>query len=111
MSEPFDLAGLIERAQAMQRQLADAQAAAAEQVVEGSAGGGVVKISVNGGMEFTAVSIDPGAIDPSDVSMLEDLVRAACNDAVAKVHELQRQSLGALDQPGLGIPGLPGLGG
>lgn len=106
MSEPFDMGSLLEQAQAMQRQLVEAQATAAEQVVEGQSGGGVVRVRVDGALGFRSVSIDPEVVDRDDVAMLEDLVVAACNDAVARAQELNRQALG-----GLGLGGLGGLGG
>ena len=93
---------LMKQAQKMQEQLMEAQAAAAEQVVEGQAGGGVVKVSVTGGMEFQSVHIEPDAVDPDDVAMLEDLVLAAIHDAVGKVNELSQQAMGGLDLGGLG---------
>jgi DNA-binding YbaB/EbfC family protein len=93
---------LLKQAQKMQEQLMEAQAAAAEQVVEGQAGGGVVKVTVTGGMEFKSVSIDPDAVDPDDVAMLEDLVLAAIHDAVGKVNDLSQQAMGGLDMGGLG---------
>jgi nucleoid-associated protein EbfC len=91
-----DLSQLLEQAQAMQQQLMAAQAQAAEQVVEGVAGGGVVKVTVTGGMEFQSVTIDPSAVDPEDVEMLEDLVLAAIHDAMGRVHDLQQESMGGL---------------
>ena len=91
-----DLSKLLEQAQVMQQQLIEAQAAAAEQIVEGVAGGGVVKVTVTGGMDFQTVTIDPAAVDPDDVEMLQDLVLAAIHDAVARVNELQQDSLGGL---------------
>lgn len=99
----FDVSSLIEMAQNMQAQLAEAQAEVAAQVVEGQAGGGAVRVSMTGGLEFRAVHIDPSAVDPDDIPMLEDLVLAALNDAVARANEMQQQTLGGL--PGLG--GLP----
>lgn len=93
---------LMKQAQKMQEQLMEAQAAAAEQVVEGQAGGGVVKVTVTGGMEFQSVHIQPDAVDPDDVAMLEDLVLAAIHDAVGKVNELSQQAMGGLDLGGLG---------
>ena len=93
---------LLKQAQKMQEQLMEAQAAAADQVIEGQAGGGVVKVTVTGGMEFQSVQIDPDAVDPDDVAMLEDLVLAAIHDAVAKVNELSQQAMGGLDLGGLG---------
>src|SRR3954447_18483786 len=89
--QPIDFSALLEQAQQMQSQLMEAQAAAAEQVVEGTAGGGMVKITVNGGMEFQRVTIDPRAVDPDDVAMLEDLVLAALHDALAKVNDINNR--------------------
>jgi len=97
-----DMGDLLKQAQKMQEQLMEAQATAAEQVVEGQAGGGVVKVTVTGGMEFRSVTIDPDAVDPDDVAMLEDLVLAAIHDAVAKVNDLSQQAMGGLDLGGLG---------
>ena len=96
-----DLAQVLQQAQQLQQQLMEAQAAAAEHEVEGQAGGGVVKVTVTGGFEFRSITIDPAAVDPSDVAMLEDLVLAAVRDAVAKASELNQEAIG----------GLGGLGG
>lgn len=102
MPKQPDMNSLLKQAQKMQQQLVEAQAQAAEQVVEGVAGGGVVKVTVTGGMEFRSVSIDPAAVDPDDVEMLEDLVLAAIHDAMSKVQELSQQAMGGLDLGGLG---------
>ncbi len=93
---------LLKQAQKMQEQLLAARAEAEEKEVEGQAGGGVVKVRVTGGMEFRSVSIDPAAVDPDDVEMLEDLVLAALHDAVAKAQEAQAGAMGNLDLGGLG---------
>src|SRR3954465_10085833 len=93
---------LLKQAQQMQEQLMEAQAAAAEQLVEGQAGGGVVKVTVTGGMDFQSVHIDPDAVDPEDVSMLEDLVLAASHAPLAKGNELSQEGMGGLDLGGLG---------
>ncbi len=98
-----DLGGLLESAQQM---MASAQAAA-DQVVEGVAGGGLVKVEVDGHHEFQSVSIDPKAIDPDDLTLLEDLVLAALRDSSA---QLQRQQQSAVSDMGLGGLGLGGLG-
>jgi len=103
-----DLGGLLEQAGQMQEQLAAAQAEAEDTVVEGSAGGGVVRVTVTGGGEFRDVTIQPDAVDPADVAMLEDLVLAALNDAMGKVTELQRQAAGSIDLGGLDLGGLLG---
>ena len=102
LSEGFDLGGLLEQAQQMQQQLMDAQAALADEVVEGHAGGGLVKVTVTGGMEFRSVKIDKSAVDPDDVEMLEDLILAALHDASNKVQELTQQGMGQLGLGGLG---------
>ena len=95
-----DLGALLQQAQQMQQQLMAAQAEAADQEHEGVAGGGAVRVSVTGGMEFRSVKIRPDAVDPDDVEMLEDLVLAALHEAVAKVNEsqqqVQQQALGGL---------------
>jgi nucleoid-associated protein EbfC len=93
---------LLKQAQKMQEQLLAARAEAEEQEVEGQAGGGVVKVRVTGGMEFRGVSIDPSAVDPDDVAMLEDLVLAAVRDAVTKAGQISEQAMGGLDLGGLG---------
>ena len=106
MSEGFDIGGLFEKAQALQQQLMEAQAQAAETIVEGQAGGGMVKVRMTGGMELQSVSIDPQVVDPDDVPMLEDLVLAAVHDAVAKAKETaQAATRDALGGPDLGLPG------
>jgi nucleoid-associated protein EbfC len=111
MSGLGDLGGLLESAQ----EALAAQAEAANEVVEGSAGGGVVRVTMTGTGEVEAVSIDPEVVDPEEVEMLQDLVVAALHDATAKVAEIQRQALGAFggfDIGGLGGPsgGPAGLG-
>ena len=93
---------LLKQAQKMQQQLMDAQAVAAEQEIEGTAGGGVVTVTVTGSMEFRSVKIDPSAVDPDDVEMLEDLLLAAIHDAMHQVNQLNQQAMGGLDLGGLG---------
>ena len=100
--EQFDMGALLEQAQAVQHQLLEAQAAAAEKVAEAQAGGGMVKIRVTGGLEFTSVSIDPQVVDPGEVAMLEDLVLVACNEAVARSQELTQEAVGGLQLGELG---------
>lgn len=99
----LDFGALMEQASSMQAQVLAAQQQAAETVVEGVAGGGVVRIAVTGGFEFQSVAIDPKAVDPDDVEMLQDLVLAALNHAIGQINDLQRSSLdlGGLDLGGL----------
>lgn len=104
MSSPEvpDLSQLLAQAQEMQQQLTQAQQQLAEQVVAGQAGGGAVRVTVTGAMEFRDVHIRPDAVDPDDVEMLQDLVLAALHDAVAQVQALNQQAMG-------GLGGLAGL--
>jgi len=94
----MDLGGLMEQAQQM---LAGAQEAAAE-IVEGSSGGGMVKIEVDGGFNFHSVSIDPSVVDSNEVDMLNDLVLAALRDAATQLQEGQSDAMGGMDLGGLG---------
>ena len=89
----------------MQTQMLAAQQQAADTTVEAVAGGGAVRISVTGGLEFKSVTIDPKAVDPDDVEMLQDLVLAALNHAVEQINGLQQ---GSIDLGGLDLGGLLG---
>jgi nucleoid-associated protein EbfC len=89
-----DLGGLLGQMQEMQQQLMAAQQEAATQIVEGHAGGGMVKVEATGGLDFQSVTIDPKVVDPDDIEMLQDLVLAAVRDAVARANELNRAALG-----------------
>jgi DNA-binding YbaB/EbfC family protein len=93
-----DLGSLLGQAQAM---MANA-AAAADEVVEGTAGGGLVRVRVNGRFEFQSVRIAAEAVDPAEVELLEDLVLAALRDASSQLGARQQQALGGLDLGGLG---------
>jgi DNA-binding YbaB/EbfC family protein len=95
MTEGFDPQALLSQALEMQQRLAAAQSEAASETVEGSSGGGAVKIVMTGGGEVTSVRIAPSAVDPSDVEMLEDLVLAAFHDAFARAAELAQSQMGA----------------
>ncbi len=88
------------------RCLAAQEQAAETTVVEGVSGGGVVRISVTGGLDFQGVTIDPSAVDPDDVEMLQDLVLAALRHAVEQINELQAG--GGIDLGGLGLGDLFG---
>ena len=98
-----DFSNLLGQAQAMMA----ASAHAADEVIEGQSGGGAVRVRVNGRYEFSHVDIAPAAVDPSDVTMLEDLVLAALNDASAQIAAKQRGVLGGLGDLG-GLGGLLG---
>ena len=104
---------MFEQIQKMQSDMQAAQDALANTLVEGTAGGGVVKATVNGEGALRAISIDPSVVDPTDVETLEDLVVAAVTEASRQAKVLQREKLGAatsgLDLGSLGLGGLDGL--
>ena len=108
-----DLGNLLSQAMEMQQQVMAAQAQAASTEVEGQAGGGAVRVVVTGAMEFRSVHIAPAAVDPDDVEMLQDLVLAALHDAVARINDLQEQSLGGFGDAlsGSGLGDMLGIGG
>ena len=92
----------------MQEQMARAQEEASNEVVEASAGGGMVTVKANGSGELIAITIDPRAIDPDDPEMLGDLVLAAANEAIRSAQQAVESKLRA-QMPDLGSLGLPGL--
>lgn len=96
---------LMKQAQQLQARLARAQEELETATVEGSAGGGVVKVVATGKQTIKSIAIDAAAVDPADVGMLQDLVLAAVNDALQKSQDLAAQRLGALTG-GLRIPGM-----
>ncbi len=101
----MSMANLQRMAQQMQRDVARVQAELDAAVVEGSAGGGVVRVTASGKQELLAIVIDPSAVDPDDVEMLQDLVLAAANDALRASHALAEQKMAAVTG-GLRIPGM-----
>lgn len=96
---------ILRQAQQLQRRLNEAQEALENESVEASSGGGVVTATVSGKQKLLAIRIDPAAVDPDDVSMLEDLVLAAVNEAMDKAQELASRRIGAITG-GMNIPGL-----
>lgn len=91
-----------------QEMLAKAQAELAATAVEGTAGGGAVRVTMSGEQKITAITLSPDVVDPEDVEMLQDLIMAAISDASDKASALQSESFGAITG-GLGLPGL-GIG-
>ena len=106
-----NLQQLMKQAQQMQQQVADAQAELAEAELTGTAGGGLVTVTIKGTGEVTTIKIDPKAVDPDDVETLEDLVLAAFHNATEAQRQLTEQKMGPLAAGlgglggGLGIPG------
>ncbi len=101
----MSMANLQRMAQQMQRDMARVQAELEATVVEGSAGGGVVRATASGKQEVLAIVIDPSAVDPDDVEMLQDLVLAAVNEALRASRDLADQKMAAVTG-GLRIPGM-----
>ena len=99
------MANLQRMAQQMQQEMLRIQTELESTIVDGSSGGGVVKAQVTGKQELVSITIDPSAVDPSDVEMLQDLVVAAVNDALRASRELAEQKMAAVTG-GLRLPGM-----
>jgi DNA-binding YbaB/EbfC family protein len=99
------LAQIMKQAQMMQQKMARLQEEAAEKTAEASAGGGVVSAVVNGKNQIVSLTIKKEAVDPEDVEMLQDLVMAAINEALTKVHAELAEQMSKITG-GLNIPGL-----
>ena len=97
---------MMKQVQKMQADMAKVQEELADEVVEASAGGGMVTVEVTGAIELKSIKIDPSAVDPEDVEMLEDMIMAATNEALRSAQELANRKLGGITS-GLNIPGLP----
>jgi DNA-binding YbaB/EbfC family protein len=120
MPKPPNIQNLLAQAQKMQEEMMAAQERLKDEIVEASAGGGMVKVTMSGDLELKSLAIDPDAVDPEDVEMLQDMVLAAVNEALRAALELQSRAAGAgaggfdpqqaLDMLG-GMGGLGGLGG
>ncbi len=96
---------MMKQAQQLQRKMLEAQEALAEERVEGSAGGGMVKVVADGQQNVLEVAINPEAVDPEDVEMLQDLVLAAVADALKKSRDLTDEKMGAFTK-GMKLPGM-----
>jgi nucleoid-associated protein EbfC len=99
---------MMRQVQQMQAEMAKAQESLKDEVVEASAGGGMVTVKVSGELEILEIKIDPAAVDPEDVELLQDMVQAALNEALRSAQELAANKMGAVTG-GLGGLGLPGL--
>jgi len=100
-----DMSSLLKQAQMMQKKMKDAESGLQERVVEGSSGGGVVKVYVNGMQEVQGVKIQAEAVDPEDVEGLEDLVLTAVRQAFQAAKELKDREMGKVTG-GLNLPGM-----
>jgi nucleoid-associated protein EbfC len=104
----MDFEKLMQQAQQMQEQMAKAQEELADETVEASAGGGMVKVKATGGLEITEITISPELIDPNEPELLADTVLAAVNEALRSAQKLVETKLGGAmgGMQGLGLPGL-----
>ena len=106
----MDMGAILKQAQQMQADMAKAQEELKDEVVDASAGGGMVKVKVSGDLAVQSIEIDPDAVDPEDVEMLQDMVLAAVNEAMTSSQELANKKMGGitggLGDLGLNIPGL-----
>jgi DNA-binding YbaB/EbfC family protein len=101
----MNMNNLMKQAQQMQSKLAMLQNELAEREVEASAGGGMVKVKVNGKQQILSISINKDCVDPNDVSTLEDLVFTAVNQAMKQSQEMVQQAMSKVTG-GMNIPGL-----
>jgi nucleoid-associated protein EbfC len=108
MAKQPNLNQMLRQVQQMQAEMAKAQEELKHEVVEASAGGGMVTVKISGDLELKELRIDPEAVDPEDVDMLQDMVQAAVNEAIRSAQERAASKMGAATG-GLGGPG--GLGG
>jgi len=99
------LGDLMRKAQQMQAKMAELQEEMAKRTVEATAGGGMVKVVVNGRQEILSIKIEPEVIKSEDVEMVEDLVVAGVNEALRKVQEMTKEEMSKLTG-GINIPGL-----
>ena len=106
----MNITQIAKMAQQVQAQMAQAQEELKETTIEVAAGGGAVKIVITGAQELRHVEIDPSAVDPDEVEMLQDLVMSAVNEAIGRSKELERERMGSI-AGGMGLPGMPGLPG
>src|SRR3954447_17639855 len=109
MRQPPNMQQMMKQVQKMQEDMLEAQEALKHEEVEGSAGGGMVKVKVSGDLQVKSVTIAPEAVDPDDAELLQDMVLAAVNEAMRAAQELQQSRLGGLtggmDLGSLGLPG------
>ena len=99
------MGNMMKQAQQLQSKMMKLQEELAEKTVESSSGGGMVKVTANGRQQVLSIQIEKEVVDPDDVEMLQDLVMAAVNDALAKAQEMVSSEMGKLTG-GFNIPGL-----
>jgi DNA-binding YbaB/EbfC family protein len=101
----FDVNALMKQAQKMQSEMLEAQESLKDEVVEASAGGGMVKVKMGGDLTLREIVIDPEAVDPEEAEMLAEMVQAAVNEGLRAAQELANSKMGGITG-GLGLPGM-----
>jgi hypothetical protein len=103
----MDLNAMMKQVQQMQSEMMEAQEKLKDEVVDASAGGGMVKVKMSGDLRLLEITIDPQAIDPEDAEMLQEMVLAAVNEGIRSAQELATNKLGGIaGAGGLGLPGM-----
>ena len=97
------MAGMMKKVQKMQAEMGKMQEELKTRTIETTAGGGAIKVVVNGDKQLISLSIDPSAVDPEDVEMLQDMILAATNEALRQVDEMTQKEMGKLTG-GMGLP-------
>src|SRR3954471_14813366 len=110
MPQPPNINKMLKQVQQMQADMAKAQEQLKDEIVEASAGGGMVTVKVSGDLEVKEIRIDPEAVDPEDLDLLQDMVLAATNEGVRSAQELAASKLNAATGGLGGAGGLGGLG-
>jgi len=100
-----NIGNIMKQAQKMQAEMARVQEELKDEQVEASAGGGTVKVVMSGDMQVVSVTVDPAAVDPDDVDLLQDMIAAAVNEAVRMAQELAAQKMSAVTG-GMNLPGM-----
>lgn len=106
----MNIGQITKMAQQLQAQMAQAQEELRETTLDVTAGGGAVRIVITGAQEVRSIEIDPSAVDPDEVEMLQDLVTSAVNEAISRSKQLERERMAGI-AGGMGLPGMPGLPG
>jgi DNA-binding YbaB/EbfC family protein len=108
MGGGMDMGAILKQAQQMQADMAKVQDELKDEIVDASAGGGMVKVKVTGDLAVQSIEIDPDAVDPEDVEMLQDMVLAAVNEGIRAAQQRAESKMGGI-AGGLGGLGLPGM--
>ena len=100
-----NMTGMMKKVQKLQAEMGKLQEELKTRTLEATVGGGVVKVVITGEKQIQSITIDPSAVDPEDVEMLQDLIVAAINEAIKKVDDMMAQEMGNLTG-GMNIPGM-----